>query len=69
MPDGKPRTDEERKEKHKEAYGDDDIPAERGGRAAKALGQNDRLYSFVKLALVLAILYFAAMILRRGGLL
>ncbi len=61
MPAGTPRTDEERREKHQETYGNTDIPKER-----KGLGQN-RLFTgkIIELVLVLGILYFLGVILVR----
>ncbi|MCD6522879.1 MAG: hypothetical protein J7K68_03950 [Candidatus Diapherotrites archaeon] len=66
MPEGVPRTDEERRERHKEKYGTEEIPEERKGKASKALEQKKNLILAIKVVLVLAILYFLWIIVKRG---
>ncbi len=56
MPEGVPRTDEERKERHEEKYGDTNIPEERKGKASEALEQKKNLTRGIEIILVIAIL-------------
>ncbi|MCK4327069.1 MAG: hypothetical protein KAW41_01185 [Candidatus Diapherotrites archaeon] len=72
MPEGTPRTDEEREQRHREVYGDEDIPEERGksptGEGATA-ARKETWVVWVKAVLVIAIFYFLWVILKRGGVL
>ena len=72
MPGGTPRTDEERKQRHREVYGDDDVPEERGkspaGEGATA-AKKETWVVCVKAVLVAAILYFLWLIIQRGWIL
>lgn len=63
MPAGTPRTDEERRERHREIYGNTDIPKERRGLGSRKLSAN----GIIELVLVLGILYFLWMIMVRAG--
>ncbi|MCD4740614.1 hypothetical protein K8R43_05520 [archaeon] len=58
MPEGIPRTDEERREKHKETYGTEDIPEQRKGQASKkkAMSWAEALLTAVLLFILLLLL-------------
>ena len=68
MPEGTPKTDEERKEAHKEKYGNENIPVKRKGLAFKALEENKRLVWVVRAVLVLLILWLLYHIVKYGRL-
>ena len=62
MPEGKPKTDEERKETHKEKYGNEDIPEERKGEPVK----KRRLSVWDAIAIVL-LLYVLWLLIQNAG--
>lgn len=61
MPAGTPRTDEERRERHQEIYGNTDIPKTRRGWGAYRISTN----TLIEAVLVVGILYFVWIILER----
>ena len=62
MPEGIPRTDEERREKHKETYGTEDIPEQRKGQASKTL-ERRKTMSWIEAILTVALLCILLLLL------
>ena len=67
MPEGIPRTDEQRREKHKEEYGDEEIPTERRGLASKPLALSKRVVYWIEGVLILVLAYILFFLLQKGG--